>query len=218
MFTEVNKYRMISKISEDFMNTIGIHFVNGRTERTNFRFLMDDFTCELDFHVGIVNITHCVNMVVTPRKPAPSVSEGFDVELGSDTLVLLEPRLIMDHKFTLPAQGTEGRETCLLFFFQKLENTWLHDYEPVTSRSLHVHFMFTSCSLHDHFTFTSCSLHVHFMFTSCSLHVHFMFTSRSLLSKSRGTTPSKITISNTNDSQAENTSEKNAVTVKENAN
>ena len=90
MFTEVNKYRMISKISEDFMNTIGIHFVTGRTERTNLRFLMDDFTCELDFHVGIVNITHCVNMVATPRKPAPSVSEGFDVELGSGTLVLLE--------------------------------------------------------------------------------------------------------------------------------
>ena len=124
MFTEVNKYRVNTIASEDFMNTVGIHYFQGRTERTNVRALMDDVACETDYPVCIVNTGTNVNMVITPTRLAPSVYEGFDIELSTGALVLLEPKLVTDYKVTLPAQGGEDSKTCLLFFFHKPDTTW----------------------------------------------------------------------------------------------
>ena len=124
MFTEVNKYRVNSIASEDFMNTVGIHYFQGRTERTNVRALMDDVAYETDYPVCIVNTGTNVNMVITPTRLAPSVYEGFDIELSTGALVLLEPKLVTDYKVTLPAQGGEDSKTCLLFFFHKPNTTW----------------------------------------------------------------------------------------------
>ena len=124
MFTEVNKYRVNSIASEDFTNTVGIHYFQGRTERTNVRALMDDVACETDYPVCIVNTGTNVNMVITPTRIAPSVYEGFDIELSTGALVLLEPKLVTDYKVTLPAQGGEASKTCLLFFFHKPNTSW----------------------------------------------------------------------------------------------
>ena len=129
MFTEVNKYRINSTTTKEFMNTVGIHCLKGKMERTNLRALMDDVNCEPDYLLAIVNTGSNLNMIVTPNRPAPFILEGFDIELCTGTMIMVEPKLLTDYKFMVPSQGSKDDEICLLFFFHKDEATWVKE-EP----------------------------------------------------------------------------------------
>ena len=129
MFTEVNKYRINSTTAKEFMNTVGIHCLKGKMERTNLRALMDDVNCEPDYLLAIVNTGSNLNMIVTPNRPAPFILEGFDIELCTGTMIMVEPKLLTDYKFMVPSQGSKDDEICLLFFFHKDEATWVKE-EP----------------------------------------------------------------------------------------
>ena len=111
------------------MNTVGIHCLKGKMERTNLRALMDDVNCEPDYLLAIVNTGSNLNMIVTPNRPAPFILEGFDIELCTGTMIMVEPKLLTDYKFMVPSQGSKDDEICLLFFFHKDEATWVKE-EP----------------------------------------------------------------------------------------
>ena len=126
MFTEVNKYRINATTAKEFMNTVGIHCLKGKMERTNLRALMDDVNCEPV--LAIVNTGSNLKMIVTPNRPAPFVLDGFDIELCTGTMIMVEPKLLTDYKFMDPSQGSKDDEICLLFF-HKDEATWVKE-EP----------------------------------------------------------------------------------------
>ena len=56
LFTEVNKFRMLSTTSKDFLNTVGIYCYKGKSSRTNLRSIMYDVTSEPDYPLCVVNV------------------------------------------------------------------------------------------------------------------------------------------------------------------
>ena len=67
-FTEVNKFRMLSTASREFLNTVGIYCNKGKFSRTNLRSIMYDVSCEPEYPLYIVNVGGSLNLLATPNK------------------------------------------------------------------------------------------------------------------------------------------------------
>ena len=82
LFTEVNKFSMLSITSKDFLNTVGIYCYKGKSSRTNLRSIMYDVTSEPDYPLCVVNVGKNLNLVATPNKQInPLVSNALKISM-----------------------------------------------------------------------------------------------------------------------------------------
>ena len=127
-FTEVNKFRMLSTASKEFLNTVGIYCNKGKFSRTNLRSIMYDVSCEPEYPLCIVNVGESLNLLATPNKQSnPSVSNAFDIDLQTGSLVFLDSKILVDFELVLPSKGNEEDEHCLQLFFHKQNKKWEDD-------------------------------------------------------------------------------------------
>ena len=69
-----------------------------------------------------------LNLLATLNKQSnPSVSNAFDIDLPTGSLVSLDSKILVDFKLVLPSKGNEEDEHCLLLFFHIQNKKWEDD-------------------------------------------------------------------------------------------